>query len=493
MRSVIICIALLITMSVKAQQVSMDRQSWDFGDVIYWNNDTAWFKVRNATDKDIIFLPTFYNETFRVMFSSRLIEPGQSVDVGIVYYTENRGRFSVDVPLYVSVRPDPLIFRLKGNIRGFDPAAQLRCPVVNAGTEENRFEKMVELEVRDRVTDEILKPDDLWVRARNNDKVKLEAHGDGYRMAVMPGGYRVFAAKKGYDDYLALVTLEPYQSKFIVYMDRSTDTPPPRRPDWQPRKPARDSIPPVLARNKPMDREVSRSDDPADSTVWLEEDIKDEPHVKEHVKITGDTFGSGETYRPDGQELDLEVYRLNNIIFILDVSMSMKRDRKLDNLKASIGILVDALRQEDKLGIVGFSSDAVLVQSPAPVTEKDSIKARLNRMKADGGTNGGAALRMAYALAETHFVKDGNNQIIIATDGLFGGGGMSRKEIEKLIADGNLRGIHLSTIAFGYDPKALAYLQHLATTGGGTYLRIANPAEGENLLLDMVKTQSRKP
>jgi Ca-activated chloride channel family protein len=173
--------------------------------------------------------------------------------------------------------------------------------------------------------------------------------------------------------------------------------------------------------------------------------------------------------------------------------MSMKRDNKLDNLKSSISILLDALRPEDKLGIIGFSSQAVLIQNPEPVAEKDSIKARLNRMKATGGTNGGAALKMAYALAEEHFIVGGNNQIIIATDGLFGGGDLSRKDMEKLIVTGNGKGIHLSTLGFGFDPKALDFLKHLSDLGGGNHLNPMLEAIGQQGLLEMVKNQSKLP
>lgn len=482
-------LGLLYLPVLNGQNISLDRQIWDFGDVLYWKNDTAWFKVRNATEKNIVFLPTYYQEDYRVMFSSRLVEPGQSVDVGIVYYTESKGKFNVEVPLYVNVRPDPLVFRLKGNIRGFDPAAQLRCPIVNAGAEENRLAKLVELEVRDRETDELLKPDNLSVRSRENDRIRLEAWGTGYRMAVFPGTFRIAAEKKGYDDYLATVTLEPYQNRFIIYMDRRTDTMP-KKPIILPRL---DSLPPLLAGRKGGRREEPRSGEPEDSvTVWLEEETKNEPHVDEHVKIAGDTFRSGEPVGEPGG-LDARVYRFNNIIFILDVSMSMKRDRKLDHLKSGISLLVDALRDDDYLGIIGFSTQAVLVQSPGPVTEKDSIKARLNRMKADGGTNGGAALQMAYSLAERSYMPDGNNQIIIATDGLFSGGNLSRKQIDQLVAEGNKKGIHLSTIGFGYDARALGYLENLSALGGGSYLHITDTDAGTSALLDMIKTQSRRP
>ena len=443
-----------------AQDLVFDRMLWDFGDVAYWKNDTAYFKLRNATARDLSFLPTFYNEDYKVLISDKKLEPGEAADIGIVYYTENKGRFNVEVPLYVSVRPDPIIFKLKGNIKGFDPDALLRCPVVNAGSEENRLEKLVDLEVRDRQTDELLRPDEIWVKTAEHARVKLEKWGVGFRMSVVSGVYRVSAAKSGYDDYIALIKLEPYQRKFIVYMDKNPDLVPVETP-WL----DIDSLPlPITI----MDIDTAVREKERNTAI-------------DTLSLVGDG------------RLDLRQYRRNNIIFILDVSMSMKRDNKLDNLKSSISILLDALRPEDKLGIIGFSSQAVLIQNPEPVAEKDSIKARLNRMKATGGTNGGAALKMAYALAEEHFIVGGNNQIIIATDGLFGGGDLSRKDMEKLIVTGNGKGIHLSTLGFGFDPKALDFLKHLSDLGGGNHLNPMLEARGEQALLEMVKNQSKLP
>jgi Mg-chelatase subunit ChlD len=472
-----------------AMAQAKDEQVWDFGDIAYWNNDTAWFKVKNASNKDFIFLPTHYKENVAIMFSSRLVEAGETVELGVVYYTEKKGKFTVDLPLYISTQPTPIHFTIKGNIKGFNPAAQIRCPVVNGGTEDNQQEKLIEIEVRDRETDKIIAPDELTVKNRENKKLRLESGGLIFRTVANPGAYRVSATKKGYLDYMAHIQLEPYQRRFIVYMDKNIDSinPAPVVTRINRLQVLRDSLARISFKRTGNRDEPRTSEDSTD--FWLETHIPD-PHNHSTIKRT-DTVPAVTT-KKDTTILDSKLYAQNNIIFILDVSMSMKRDGKLGSLKSAVGILIDALRTQDKLGIVGLSSQATLVQSPQAVSEKDSIKARLNRMKADGGTNGGAALKMAYALARTHFVEGGNNQIIIATDGVFGGGDLTRKEIEKLIATGNQEGIHLSTVAFGFDPKAILYLENLSTLGGGSNVRITQPQDSENALLNMIKNQSRR-
>ena len=189
--------------------------------------------------------------------------------------------------------------------------------------------------------------------------------------------------------------------------------------------------------------------------------------------------------------LDPNAYKLNNVILIVDVSSSMNRYGKLDQLRTSFGILVDALRVNDRVTVISMSSEAQIVQPTTGVIDRDSLKSKMNSIKANGGTNGGAAIQLAYRIAKEHFVEGGNNQVIIATDGIFYGGSLSRKEMENIIASGNTSGIHLSTVAFGSDPKALQFLQNLSTLGGGSNIQI-NQHDDQELLLQMIKLQSRR-
>jgi Ca-activated chloride channel family protein len=191
-------------------------------------------------------------------------------------------------------------------------------------------------------------------------------------------------------------------------------------------------------------------------------------------------------------ELTAKDYKFNNIIIIVDVSASMNRGGKLDGLKSSFNILIDALRPSDRICIISMASGAAVVQAPVGVYEKDSLKARMGRMEAKGSTNGGAAIELAYQLASQNYMAEGNNQIIIATDGVFYGGSLTRKEIEEKIKKGNENGIHFSALAFGTDPKAKLFLSDLSQMGGGSMVQISDPAAAEGQLLEMIKTQSKR-
>jgi hypothetical protein len=94
--------------------------------------------------------------------------------------------------------------------------------------------------------------------------------------------------------------------------------------------------------------------------------------------------------------------------------------------------------------------------------------------------------------ASIPIILEGNNQIIIATDGTFTGGSMSRKEIHRLIQLKTEEGIHLSTIGLNPNERGILFLNELAEIGRGNYIQM-NGKEGEvSKLLEMVKLQSKK-
>ena len=164
----------------------------------------------------------------------------------------------------------------------------------------------------------------------------------------------------------------------------------------------------------------------------------------------------------------------------------------MDYLNTSVNQLIEALRSQDQVGMISLASTANIIHKPGFVNNKDSLRSILSTIKIGGATNGGAALQMAYKMASEHFVADGNNQIIVATDGTFTGGNMSRRQMHTLIALKAKEGIHLSTIGLNPNERGIMFLKELANLGMGDYIQINGKANEESKLLDMVKLQSKK-
>ena len=185
-----------------------------------------------------------------------------------------------------------------------------------------------------------------------------------------------------------------------------------------------------------------------------------------------------------GKELDKENIPKSNFVFLLDVSGSMSDLNKLPLLKSAFKLLVNQLRETDKVSIVVYAGAAGVVLKPTSGTNKEKILNALNRLEAGGSTAGGEGIELAYKLAEKHFVKGGNNRVIMATDGDFNVGPSGDKAMKDLIVEKRKSGIFLTVLGFGYGNLKDSTLETLADKGNGNYAYIdtmqeANKTFGE--------------
>ncbi|GIV33418.1 MAG: hypothetical protein KatS3mg031_0953 [Chitinophagales bacterium] len=193
---------------------------------------------------------------------------------------------------------------------------------------------------------------------------------------------------------------------------------------------------------------------------------------------------------PSDTLLPENLYGPNNIIFLIDVSASMKKPDKLPLLKLSMINLAHALRNIDRLSIITYSVHSQVMLPSVTANNKKIITQIIDSLTARGYTNGVKGLQTAYEIAEQNFVPDGNNQIILATDGLFNNPGHSEKELFDLVKEKSKNNIILSVIGFGQDKSALRLMKQMAKEGSGSFIRITNSEAARQILIDEIKYQS---
>ncbi|GAB5524579.1 MAG: VWA domain-containing protein [Roseivirga sp.] len=174
----------------------------------------------------------------------------------------------------------------------------------------------------------------------------------------------------------------------------------------------------------------------------------------------------------------------HNLVFLIDVSGSMSDYNKLPLVQQSLRMLVNKLRPEDKISIVVYAGAAGTVLEPTAVRRKAEVLDAIDNLKAGGSTAGGQGLELAYALAEKQFKKNGNNRIILATDGDFNVGLSSDSEMTSLIESKRDMGIYLTCLGFGMGNYKDAKLELLADKGNGNYAYIDNIREAKKVLVD---------
>ncbi|MBN2163735.1 MAG: von Willebrand factor type A domain-containing protein [Pontiellaceae bacterium] len=171
----------------------------------------------------------------------------------------------------------------------------------------------------------------------------------------------------------------------------------------------------------------------------------------------------------------------NNLVFLLDVSGSMEEPDKLPLLKAGMNLLVDQLRPEDRVSIVVYAGAAGLVLEPT--ADRDRIVDAIEQLQAGGSTAGGEGIELAYKVARKSFIRNGNNRVILATDGDFNVGVSSDGELVRLIEGQRESGVYLTVLGFGSGNLKDSKLEQLADCGNGNYAYIDDILEARKTLI----------
>ena len=174
----------------------------------------------------------------------------------------------------------------------------------------------------------------------------------------------------------------------------------------------------------------------------------------------------------------------SNLVFLVDVSGSMQSPDKLGLLKSALRLLVRELKADDRVSMVVYAGASGVVLEPTAGDQKATITAALDGLTAGGSTNGGAGIRMAYALAQQALIKDGINRIILATDGDFNVGTVDFEMLKQLVEDRREHGIGLTTLGFGSGNYNDHLMEQLADAGNGNYAYIDTLSEARKALVD---------
>ncbi|MBY0433886.1 MAG: von Willebrand factor type A domain-containing protein [Cyclobacteriaceae bacterium] len=185
-----------------------------------------------------------------------------------------------------------------------------------------------------------------------------------------------------------------------------------------------------------------------------------------------------------GKKIPTNNLPASNLVFLIDVSGSMSDPNKLPLLKASFKLLVDQLRAQDRVAIVVYAGAAGLVLPSTSGAEKRTITDALDNLEAGGSTAGGAGIHLAYAVAKENLRPNGNNRVILATDGDFNVGESSNGGMERLIEKKREDGIFLTVLGFGMGNYKDSKMEILADKGNGNYAYIDNILEAQKVLVN---------
>ncbi|MGV6830540.1 MAG: vWA domain-containing protein [bacterium] len=180
-----------------------------------------------------------------------------------------------------------------------------------------------------------------------------------------------------------------------------------------------------------------------------------------------------------GKSLDYDNLRPSNIVFLIDASGSMSSNNKLPLLKKGFRLLLDELGNNDKVAIVAYAGAAGLVLPSTKASDKKRILSALNSIDSGGSTAGGEGIRLAYKIAKENLIENGNNRVILATDGDFNVGVSSSSEMVRLIEEKRNDDIYLTICGFGMGNYKDGRMEQISNAGNGNYFYIDNIKEAK--------------
>ena len=177
-----------------------------------------------------------------------------------------------------------------------------------------------------------------------------------------------------------------------------------------------------------------------------------------------------------------------NLVFLVDVSGSMDRREGLPLVQGTLKLLVDQLRDQDRVSLVVYAGESRVVLKPTSGRDKAKIRNAIDQLTAGGSTAGASGIELAYQMAREGFIDKGINRILLATDGDFNVGISDFDSLKQMAAEQRTSGVSLTTLGFGVDNYNEHLMEQLADAGDGNYAYIDTLREARKVLVDQLSS-----
>ena len=461
--------ALFILLSFGANaQLTVDKKRHDFGQLAASSERWVDFKLTNKGSTPVYILRHDTDRELAFRYSDRTVDPNETVTVRVQFNPSQRGAFNKNIVLYHSGSKEPFRMKLTGKVM-FTPGGSFTpCPDFNRSNEYDGLNFEWTVHVQDSVTGAPIRGAQVNLVKGGLRKLRERTNREGMATGIVLTG-----------SYYLVVSAEDYVKKEgPIYLNRAGGD------LWV--KLVKKDPEPLIVEHIP-DPVISTIPDPF-PTDTITPDPMDDEEGEEPLITTIPDPQPIDTFSIPG-ELDRRKYAPNNVVFVIDVSGSMRKQGKLDLLKLSMIELLGQLRDVDRIAIVTYAGSASLKMGSRSADQKAEITTMIEGLEASGGTQGGKGLKLAYQVAQKNFINDGNNIVIMATDGAFGEEDQNLSPLTRRYAR---KGIRLSVVGVRNAAWTERSLKPMAKAGEGRYLRVEDYEQAKPLLLEEIKLGSKR-
>lgn len=459
-------------------QITFNTIRHDFGDLYGYSSRYVDIILENKGTKDDWVLSIRKPKEVAYIISKQLIPKDSTSVIRFHVEPKEKGRFSYEIQIFTSNQNEPTTVKIMGNMKEIPQDAMsdmTACPDFSdrpAGGNPNQFDltvvtidKQTHKELSQSTVQLIQNGRPIWQKSTDrNGRIKEDATlGLSYFYALHEG---YMPAELG--------TYVNFKRNYVVI---------------------------ELERDMRIDVPVI-VDPPVDTTTIavIEPEPDPEPEViieiEEHLETITTEFDSSVVAELppsftdlDEDNFDPEYFKPVNVVFVLDVSSSMKQVDKIELMKYSLFQLVGMLRPIDKMGIVTYASDSRVLLESTPCSDKTAIHDEVEKLQALGYTAGGEGIKLGYKVANKGKIENGTNHVIIITDGAFN---RNSDDYEKYVKKYRKKGINFSVVGIKNKDVHEQEMREAAELGGGHYVPIFNLADAQNNLKQEIRALSFK-
>ncbi len=474
LRTLTASVALLSALSCQAQ-IILETNVHDFGILKAGDPFFVDVGVQNAYEEVVYILRAEQSERTVIQFSDKKLLPGKEEFIRIQFNPKKTGKFNEQVMVYFSKLLRPLPIQIRGEVESFTKEYDPACPNFDEKPGRKTFD--IRFFVGDGLNMEPVKK--ARVQTLNLESQKEEeSNSFGFVHLMLPAGkYRWRVQAEGFETQVVEKYVNRLQNEVNVYLERQEG-----HVIADIKHAETDSLRKEVFRRILDKEEQKEAVIIPDTTTEAKTEAKEQGRPKEPSADTEP--------RQDSEYLPLSQFKKNNLVFLIDVSESMRLSGKFQLLRKALKSLIGSMRSVDQLAILTYSDSVELFMNIKANLDVNRAQKQIDDLFAHGKTNTTAGVEEAYRLTLEGLVADGNNQIFLTSDGVY-----SKEDTEKTISYIRSKfgtGVKLSTIGVKTEKTNASKLKKIARYGQGKYLSIDDDASAESVLIREVKRNSRR-
>jgi Ca-activated chloride channel family protein len=449
-------------------QTTFESSQLDFGDLTAGSQRFKDIRLSSTQHSKVYILRVTPSPEVTYKITSDVIFPDSSLVMRVQVNPRKNGPFHYSIAVYFSDQSDPVVLKITGNQQeGVPSNLATSCPDFNGTPPQMNSKSTLTIITTDKETGVPLAQSTVAI-IRNGEPAGAWITGKkGAFNAAIPDGYFYFyVTHEGYLKKEAGIYVPPTIHEITIPLSKN--------PSYCPPPPQAEPI--IVA-------DESQSLSPEQAETLLAEELA----VTQSDSLI-------QSVQPELAAIPVTDFSSNyfndvNVVFVLDISSSMKLGDKMDLLKYSLNQLVVKLRPTDRMGIVTYSDNAEVFQTPTTCDQKEALQASISNLRPKGMTAGGKGIKLGYKQVLQHYDATKTNMVIVITDGAFN---KDSDDYQKLVKKYAKKGIVLSVVGIHAKPKDAQLMSEAASFGKGRYVPIDQLSDAHNNLTQEIRIASFK-